>query len=194
MTNDTNGVLRVQGRLSYPSLYKPTGYLAQTPRYSATILIPKDDAQINTIWEYIKAAVEKQWPKEAKRILENLRREKGFAFQDGDLKDPTRYPEYQGMMALKCINRTQPRIVDQNADPLPDGPEAPYAGCYVRVNVMFNGFQKDNNINLFANLMGLQFVADGPRLGGTKVSGPEDFEKIEQPKGEGDTHGEFEEI
>ena len=97
--------------------------------------------------------------------------------RDGDQSDRE---EEAGYWALSASDDRRPVVVDRNRSPVVAEDDLIYAGCFVnaKVRLWVQDNQYGRRIN--ANLMGVQFVKDGDRLGGgrTQQSADDMFDDV----------------
>lgn len=190
MPSETYVVTPNPVRFSYPNLFTPkAAQEGQEPKYSLTILIPKDDkATLEAISKAVSKATEKgiadKWggKKPAKLTL---------PIKDGDTPkaDGTdRNPEYKGHYFINASSNKdfQPQVVDGTAGNqiLLDGRKI-YAGCYGRVGINFYAYSASGNNGVSAGLSTVQFVKDGEPLG-NMASAANDFAGFVEEPASGD--------
>lgn len=156
-------------RLSFPSLFKPTAFRDNEPKYSASLIFDKNDKTHEKIKAATKKVVKASYPDG--KIPKDLT----IAVRDGDDRE---YEGYEGKMyiAAKASAENQPTVLDEKVELVLD-PATMYPGCYVRaeIAVYLNKAWK----KVCIGLNHIQKIGDGERLGGGK-SKPEDiFEKVE---------------
>lgn len=160
-------------RLSFPSLFKKTSFKGEgTPKYEATFLIPKDDAQI----EKIKKAgedflIEKFGSKE--KIPKGLKR---TYLADGDEKE---YDGYADHFAIKAKSNDRPTTINQSRGAVAEDDDLFYAGCYVNASIGF--WYSEHQLGgkqLLCNLYGVQFAKDGEPFE-NRVDATDDFDDID---------------
>lgn len=161
-------------RISYPHLFEPfSGPDNGKPKYSAKFLIPKSNtALVKQIADAIKAlcaaeASDKKVPPADKLCL-----------RDGDLSGKE---EEAGHWTLSASDDGRPVVVDQKRNPVVAEDELFYPGCVVNAKVRLWYMSNKYGKRVPANLLGVQFVKDGPRLGSGRVrqSADEMFDSVE---------------
>ena len=169
--NNTTKVITGKVRLSYVHLFNPQVDDDGVEKYSASILIPKDDKET---LRKIKAAIEaaKEIGKTSKwggKIPANLK----LPLRDGDEERPDD-EAYAGHYFLNATSRTKPGI----AKPIGKGPDGKtkfqeitdstevYSGCYAKVSINFYPFDKKGNRGVAVGLNNVVKVQDGEFLGG----------------------------
>lgn len=163
-------------RLSFPDLFEPRSFKpGDTPKYKATLLVPKGSDQAKAVDAAISAVAKEKWPKTWEKVLAGIKGNTNkFCWQDGDSKT---YDGYEGMMAFSAGNKARPTIIDRNKDPLTKDDGKPYAGCYV--NAVVEIFAYDNSGNgISASLGGVQFVRDGEAFAGGRPASADDFDDL----------------
>ena len=157
-------------RLSYANVWEPTSINGSNPKYSVSLIIPKDDkdtlSRINkAIDNAIKAGASKFGGKIPNKAALKL------PLRDGDTERDVE--AYQNSYFLNANSTTAPQIVDRAVEPILDRGEV-YSGCYARVSINFYAFNSNGNKGIACGLGNIQKVKDGPSLGG-KSSAADDF-------------------
>ena len=172
MANKTNNTKVVTGvvRLSYEHVWEPASVNGITPKYSVSLIIPKDD--VKTI-AAINAAIENA-------IKEGAAKFGGKVPPKGALKLPLRDGDterddeaYRNAYFVNANSTTAPQIVDRAVQPILDRSEV-YSSCYARVSINFYAFNSNGNKGVACGLGNIQKVRDGEPLGG-KSSAADDF-------------------
>jgi len=162
-------------RLSYVHVWEPqTPQSGGDPKYSVTILIPKNDVNtLNAIYaemENVKqSGISSVWGGNLPPIVKS-------PLYDGDGVRPSGEPfgpECRGHMVITASSKTQPQIVDLNVQPILNRADV-YSGCYGRVNINFFAYNQAGNKGLGCGLNCIQKVEDGEPLAGG-VSAQEAF-------------------
>ena len=155
-------------RLSFPSLFRKATFEGAETKYEATFLLSKDD-HADLIKE-IKSMI-------SQRIKTDLKGAKLSAdricLKDGDDFD---YSGYAGCMSIKASNNKRPMLIDRDKSQLSEEDERLYAGCSVNAVIELwaqnNGYGKRIN----ANLLGVQFFADGEPFADSVTASQDDFD------------------
>ena len=154
-----------RSRFSFCHIWEPKSINGGDPRYSMSVIIPKDDAE--TV-DRINAAIEAAY-----RDGESKLKGKGALpplssihtpLRDGDLDRPDD-PAYAGCWFLNANSDRAPGIVDAHAQPILDRGEV-YSGCYGRVSLSFFAFNTNGNRGIACGLNNIQKLRDGEPLGG----------------------------
>lgn len=168
-------VLLTNVRLSFPALFEPKSINGSEPKYSASLIISKDDTEtLQVIEKAIEAAKEKGIAKFGGKIPKNLK----TPLRDGDVERDEE--TYENAYFINANSKNAPEVVDRYKDPATgairylDETEV-YAGCYVNVTVNFYAFSASGNKGIAAGLGNVQKYKDGEPLGG-RSSAKNDFD------------------
>jgi len=149
----------------------------EKPKFSATFLIPKDDAaQVQQISAVIKAEAVNKWGGKADALLKTLAADNRICFKDGEAK--AQYDGFAGMFYIAASNKIKPSLFDIDKTELAESSGKPYAGCYV--DAVIEIWAQDNQFGkrINAQLKGVRFVEDGDAFTGTGVANADDFDDI----------------
>ena len=170
----TKVITGVNTRWSYANVWDPKSINGSTPKYSVSLIIPKDDtATINKINAAIKAAYEEGQGKlkgNAKVCppLEAIK----TPLRDGDKEKPGD-DAYKNAYFINANSPTAPGIVDTNRQPILERSEV-YSGVYGRASISLYAFNSNGNRGIACGLNNLQKIKDGEPLGG-KARAEDDF-------------------
>ena len=157
-------------RLSYVTVIEPRSIVQDGPLYySVSIIIPKNDPQVNEIKKAITEIVnEQKWsPIEKKKA--------DLALRDGDEERPDD-AAYKDSYYLNAKSAKKPRVVGRYKEEITD-PDKIYSGCYGNVLISLYPFDKGGNKGVGVGLRGVQFVKDGEPLSSVVTDDElEDFE------------------
>lgn len=157
-------VLTPEFRVSYPHVFKAQSIKpTDAPKYSVTMLFPKD-ADLSTIKEAIKQAkIAKYGPKE--NWPESLQ----SPVTDGDNKKFADKEGYKGCWAIKASTGEdqRPGVVDENVVPITDQSKF-YPGCYARAYVYAYAWEYMGKEGVSFILDHVQKTRDGKSFGGKK--------------------------
>lgn len=160
-----NRVVTGKVRLSYANLNEPRSIENGPAKYSAVIVIPKDDkATYDAIRKAQAHTVKNGKHKWGGKIPPSF---KGslFTMHDGDEEaDLERNPEYEGCWYMNVSNTRQPGLLDRARQPILDATEV-YSGCYARVAISCFPFNQQGNKGVSFGLDHVQKLADGEPLG-----------------------------
>lgn len=168
-------------RLSYPAIFEPKGFEGQEPKYSASLIISKNDKETIKI---IETAIENA-KKQGLETLWNNKLPSGFRqpLRDGD-EDRPDDEAYANSYFLNASSKNAPQVVGKKRDissgrPIPLGEEDVYAGCYVNVSVNFYPYSNISK-GVGAGLNNIQKEADGdPFSGRSSAADDFDFEDVD---------------
>ena len=172
MANKTNNTKVVTGivRLSYEHVWEPASINGSNPKYSVSLIIPKDDVKtIAAINQAVENAIKDGAAKFGGKIPP-----KGalkLPLRDGDTERDDE--AYRNAYFVNANSNTAPQIVDRAVQPILDRNEV-YSGCYARVSINFYAFNSNGNKGVACGLGNIQKVRDGEPLGG-KTSAADDF-------------------
>ena len=160
-------------RFSYCHIWEPKSINGGDPKYSISLIIPKDDAEtVKKINAAIGAAYRDGEAKlKGKGSLPQLAALK-TPLRDGDLDRPDD-PAYAGCWFINANSDRAPGIVDAAAQPILDRSEV-YSGCYGRASITFFAFNTNGNRGIACGLNNLQKLRDGEPLGG-HISAEQEF-------------------
>lgn len=182
--NIATKVLTGEVRLSYEHLTRPYANAnnpGQEPRYSVTILIPKQDAATkNDIDKSMLAAYEKGVAENWKGARPQLR---NALIYDGDgfRNDGSRFgPECAGHWVITAASKRRPQVVHISNLSAELAPEDIYSGMYARVTINFYPFDVSGNRGVGCGLGNVMKTRDGEPLSGG-ASAASDFAGLEQP-------------
>ena len=163
-------------RLSYANIFEPRSINGSEPKYSVSLIIPKDDTQqLEVIRQAIENAKERDKHKWGGKIPANLK----LPLRDGDLERPDD-EAYANSYFINANSTRPPAVVGTELDRATGkairlGEDEVYSGCYARVSIDFYGFNAAGNKGIACGLGNIQKIADGERLGGGSTA-EEDFE------------------
>ena len=175
-------------RLSYANIWQAKSINGGTPKFSTSVLIPKNDAvTISRVKKAIQAAYEEGESKlkgNGKSVppLATLK----TPMRDGDVERPDD-PAYEGHWFVNANSGTAPGVVDINRQPIIDTSEI-YSGVYARVSLSFYAFNSNGNKGIACGLQNIQKVRDGESLGG-RTKAEDDFNDGYQSDAEDDFLG-----
>lgn len=164
-------------RLSFANIWEPKSINGGDPKYSVSLLIPKNDTE--TV-KAIEAAIEVA-------IQAGIGKFGGKRPPIGALKLPLRDGDteredeaYAGHFFLNANSKNPPQIVDTQVAPILDRGEV-YSGCYARVSINFYAFNTNGNRGVAVGLGNIQKIRDGEPLSGGNISAQSDFGAFTAP-------------
>lgn len=174
-TNSAHIVLR-NVRLSYTHLDKPYAQNpGNDPKYSATILVPKNPASNKAM---IDAAIAEATRKAIEKYGKAFPAVPKVSVHDGDGTRPSDGQpfgdECKGCWVFTASSKTPVTVVDLNLQPILDAVQI-YSGMYANVGVTFFGYNNPQNKGIGVALDNVQKTADGEPLGGQRASAEDDF-------------------
>ena len=179
MSKNVNPMKVITGprtRWSYVNAWEPKAINGGTPKYSVSLIIPKDDKEtVNKINAAIEAAY-KDGESKLKGNGKTVPPMKAIKLplRDGDEERPDD-PVYAGCYFVNANNNTAPGIVDADKNEITNHSEV-YSGVYGRASINFYAFNTNGNKGIACSLNNLQKIADGEHLGG-KSTAADDFDE-----------------
>lgn len=144
------------------------------PKYSVSLIIPKDDT---VTVERIKAAVQAAYEEGESKLKGNSKTVPPLSaiktpLRDGDLEKPDD-PAYANSYFINANSDSAPDIVDADRQPILERREV-YSGVYGRASINLYAFNTNGNKGIACGLNNLQKIRDGEPLGG-KSRAEDDF-------------------
>lgn len=161
-------------RASYVNIFQPRAQNGGEPKYSVTLLIPKNDtATINSIY----AEMERAKQEGAQKVFGgNIPPVCKMPIYDGDGARPSGEPfgeECRGHLVMTASAKMQPSIVGLDMQNIINPAEV-YSGCYIRANINFFAYNTNGNKGVGCGLNAVQKIEDGEPLT-ARVSAEEAF-------------------
>lgn len=172
--NATKVVTGVNTRWSYANVWDPKSINGGSPKFSVSLIIPKDDT---VTVEKIKAAIQAAYEEGESKLKGNGKSVPALStiktpLRDGDLERPDD-AAYANSYFINANSSTAPGIVDMNCQPILNRSEV-YSGVYGRASVNMYAFNTNGNKGIACGLNNLQKIKDGEPLGG-KSRAADDF-------------------
>lgn len=162
-------VITGKARMSYANVFEAKSINGGDPKYSVSIIIPKDDKDtLNKIESAIELAKKEGVTKLGGKVPANLK----TPLRDGDIDRPDD-EAYANSYFINANSTTRPGIVDANLQSIIDPTEF-YSGCYGRASIVFYAYNANGNKGIACGLQNLQKLEDGDSLGG-KARAEDDF-------------------
>lgn len=157
----SNKVITGKVRFSYANVFEPKSINGSDPKYSVSLIIPKEDkVTIDKIKAAIEVAKKEGISKLGGKIPANLK----TPLRDGDIDRPDD-PAYADSYFVNANSTIRPGIVDANLQPIIDSTEF-YSGCFGRASIVFYAYNANGNKGIACGLQNLQKLEDGEPLGG----------------------------
>lgn len=179
MSNNANfndsKVVTGKVRFSYVNVFEAKSINGSNPKYSVSLIIPKNDtATLNKI----KVAIEAAYKNGESKLKGNGRTVPALSIlktplRDGDLERPDD-EAYADSYFINTNATRRPGVVDKALNEILD-PEEVYSGCYGRASINFYAFNQNGNKGIACGLNNLQKLEDGEPLGGGRSSAASDF-------------------
>ena len=141
--------------------------LSSEPKYSITIIIPKESNTMDKIYEGIYNATKNGLGIWGGKVPDNLI----TCLKDGDA---TGRKEYEDSFYINATSKYRPQVVDKDLKIL--SPDELYNGCLGRVSINFYPYNhKDSgNCGISCELLNLQKLKDGEKIV-NRASAVDDF-------------------
>ena len=168
-------------RFSYCNVFEPRAMDDQDPRYSVTLLIPKEDKE--TIAK-INAGIAEATKEGNAKVFGTTVAKPKIPIYDGDglrASGETFGEECKGHYVLTANSTQQPGIVDARCERIMNKDEF-YSGCYGRATIRFFAYNKNGNKGIGCGLGNLQKLEDGEPLSG-RTRAEDDFADSKQDFG-----------
>ena len=159
-------------RLSYEHIFTPSAFDdSQEPKYSATLIIPKDHADLAALKRAMFDAGKETFPTDftgtdcPKGYTCSLKDADTFTDNNGELL-ADKQPAYKGCYVLEANSTRRPLVVGRRKEAITEDDGVIYSGCYINVSVAAAGYtfgKVKKGVKCYLN--GVQFVKDGERFG-----------------------------
>lgn len=178
MSNNVNfndsKVVTGKVRFSYANVFEPKSINGSTPKYSVSLIIPKDDT---ATLDKINKAIEVAYKNGESKLKGNGRTVPALSvlktpLRDGDLERPDD-EAYADSYFINTNSPRKPGVVDANLNEIIN-PDELYSGCYGRASVNFYAFNQNGNKGIACGLNNIQKLEDGEPLG-SRTSAASDF-------------------
>lgn len=170
-------------RLSYEHIFTPSKFDEnQDPKYSATLIIPKNHPDVPALKKALQEAGAekyptafngKDWPRGYSCALKDADVDAGM---DGIVL-AEKNPEYAGCYTLKADSTRRPVVLDRRKAAVTEEDGLIYSGCYINVSIAAAAYEfgkMTKGVKCYLN--GVQFVKDGDRFGTDAAS---DFDTLD---------------
>ena len=177
MSKNVNPMKVVTGpetRFSYANVWEAKAINGGTPKFSVSLIIPKDD---KVTVAKIRKAIEAAYKDGEGKLRGNGKTVPPLAaiknpLRDGDIERPDD-EAYANAWFINANSTTAPGIVDKNCEPIIDRGLV-YSGVYGRAAITFYAFNSNGNKGIACGLQNLQLIRAGEPLG-SKSSPEDDF-------------------
>jgi hypothetical protein len=173
-----DGILILKNvRLSYEHVFEPWAKNAgEDKKFSATALLDKKTHadEIAKLQEILTAR--------QKEVFKKRLPADKLCLRDGDL---TGKEGYEGQMYLASSEKTRPTVLDKDGKtPVAASDDRIYSGCYVNMMVRLWDQNNQYGSRINANLLGVQFMADGDKF--SNINRPAADEMFDDEGGDDD--------
>lgn len=173
-------------RLVYPHLFTPQESMEEgkDPRYGANFIIDPASPAVTEIKQAMLTVANELWKGNGLAVLNALEgRQKCLRNGNSNIdSDGAIRNGFKDMMYVVASNLARPTVIDRNRAPLAEADNKIYGGCWV--NAIVDVYALDNPgkriKGVFAELRGVQFVADDEPLGrGASVASADEFDVLQ---------------
>jgi len=165
----------------YPSLFEPSQFKKEEPKYSCTLLLSKSH-DYRPMKESMKAAAAAKF---GSNILTRLG-ELDFPMRDGDEKaQGERDNFYYNMHYMRVKSKFPPKLVNMYGEDITDENEL-YGGCIIKAYINFFGYDYMGKKGVSAGLLAICKIEDGEPLGSGMVDVKNVFGDVIQQRQEVD--------
>ena len=169
-------------RLSYEHIFKPTSFEeGGDPKYSATLIIPKDHPDLPAVKKAFHEAGQETFPSDFTGAWP-----RGFtcSLKDADKDTDSsgtllaeKNSAYVGCYILEANSTRRPLALNRDKSAVTEEDGIIYSGCYVNASLAAAGYTYGKvKKGVKAYLNGVQFVKDGERFG---MDASSDFDALD---------------
>lgn len=157
-------------KLCYVNVFTPRADLSGKERYSACVLISKDDkktlARYNDVIKTMMADEETVRRMGERKVLKNAK----MPLHDGDVEREDD-PNFNNCFYLnaKANPDYPPLVLDRNREEIVDKNEI-YSGVYAQAVLAFYPYNQSGNQGIGVSLLGIRKIKDGKPISGNAVS------------------------
>lgn len=145
-------------------------------KYSIHGIVKKDSPVVSQMKKAIVKAAQEAWGEKADAKLKAIAAQgKIWCLRDGDIKGDN--PAYAGHYFVAAKNEIRPLVIGPDRAPLVAADGKPYPGSYGNLIIDIRASDLPTP-QVYAYLLGVQFIKDGERLAGGGVAAADDFEAI----------------
>lgn len=174
--------------LSFPHILEPnTSLEGAKPKYGCALLMDADSQEAKAVDASIVATAKEAFGAKGDKVVAGMKGKGKFPLKDGNLKEELAgyvgrlYINANSGVVIPCFNRDRTKMNEQEIR------EKMYAGATVNAIISFYKYShKTGGDGVGIGLKGLQFIADGDRLGGGGVAKAEDFPELDPATGFGE--------
>jgi len=175
-----NKVMTPEFRVSFPSIFRPTSFEGQEPKYSLVMLFKKG-VDLSELKNAAKKAARDKWKDKIPKGL-------NLPFRDGDDK-ADEWEGFEDCIFVRAVSQRKPGLVDRHVNDIIDESDF-YAGCFARATVNAFAYDVAGNKGISFGLLNIQKLRDGESLIGT-TKPEDDFEELEPLDSEDDSEDDF---
>jgi hypothetical protein len=184
-------IKRARGAFLHLATAQPSLEEGKEPKFNGNFIIEKDSESAKAVRAAMEAVAIEKWGANGVKILDNLEASKR-CLRDGDKaldKNGDPYKGFAGHDYVVASNLARPTLYSNRKDPATGkaqqlAPNDPlfYSGAYFNVQIDVYAVDKPEKKikGVFCELRGVQFSADGERLGGSSVASADEFDVDEE--------------
>ena len=164
----------IKTRLGWAHLWEAVDFKGdQVYNYDAKFMVEAGSEADKTIKAAIQTVAEERWKDKAKAMLASFGGNKmQNCYVDGAIDG---YDNTMVLTSKRKQDQGRPDVRDRDTTPLTEKDGKPYSGCYV-VGVVDIWAQDGNGYKgIRCQLLGIQFVKDGPAFSQSKKAADDDF-------------------
>jgi hypothetical protein len=166
------------GRVSFPSVFKPTAMeQGKDPKFQITLIFDKADPETQKLLAEMKAAageaVKKRWPNGAPSNLRN-------PFRDGNEKfEEKGWVEFKDKIFVKfsASEDRPPQVVDGGKRTITEASGQFYPGCWARVSYTCYAYDASGNKGVAFGLCNIQKIRDDSAFD-SRSTADQDFDAV----------------
>lgn len=145
--------------ISFPSLFRKANYKGTELKYEGTFILDKIEHKQEI--DQIQKEIDRILAEDFKTTRAKFKDDK-ICLKDGDYSEND---AFAGKFTIKATNKDKPLTIDYNKNDIVLTQDPFYSGAIV--NAVIDLWKMDNEYGkkILANLYGVQFVKDGPKLG-----------------------------
>jgi hypothetical protein len=157
-------------RFSFAHVFEPSAMEGQTPKYSVSVIVSKDDEK--TLTEVRAAIAEALELGKALKFGGKIPAVWKNPLRDGDAERPDD-EAYKNAFFFNANSTNKPGVVDAAVKPIMSQDDF-YSGCFGRAGVTFYAFNSNGSKGVACGLQNVQKLTEGDRLSGGSTA-EEDF-------------------
>ncbi len=168
-----NNRIIVPCRLAYVNCWKPKSSYGGTEKYSAALVIPKEDTEtVKNVTEILAKVTSESLSTWGGKMPPNMK----SPLHDGDVDSPDN-PIFNNSYYINAKSTEAPQIVDNKCNSITNHTEL-YSGCFANVSVVFHPYNFSGLKGISAWLGNIQKIKDGEYVGG-RITAQQEFKPVQ---------------